>query len=79
MKWQYYALLSRALQGESLYNLKWNVSRVEGWCAIHAAGILHGENFIWPDLRLSRVGRTFLKVKRLREQGRKNWAADLDL
>ena len=52
---------------------------MEGWCAIHAAGILHGENFIWPDPRLSRVGRTFLKVKRLREQGKKDWAADLDL
>lgn len=67
------------MQGASPHDLKWNISRVEGWCAIHAAGILHGENFIWPDPRLSRVGRTFLKVKRLREQGKKYWAADLDL
>lgn len=67
------------MPGASPYDLKWNLSRVEGWCAIHAAGILHGENFMWADPRLSRIGRTFLKVKRMREQGRKNWAADLDL
>jgi len=59
--------------------LKWNISLVEGWSAIHASGILHGECFIWPDPRLSAVGRAFLRVRRIREQGQQNWAADLDL
>lgn len=77
---QYLALLARALPGTSLHDLQWDVSLVLGWSLIHAAGILHGESFVWPDARLSRVGRLFLKVKQLREKARQqNWADDLDL
>lgn len=64
---QYYALLARALPGTPIYDLRWNVSRVEGWSLIHAAGILHGESFIWPDARLSRTGRSFLRLQEVRK------------
>jgi len=76
---QYYALLARALPGTSLHDMQWSISLVMGWSLIHAAGILHGECFIWPDPRLSRVGRTFLKAKNLRQQSQRDWAKDLDL
>lgn len=47
-----------------------------GWSLIHAAGILHGECFIWPDPRLSEVGRTLLKARDLRKN--KPWQTTLD-
>ena len=75
---QFYALLSRAA-GASRHEMRWEISLVEAWSLIHAAGILHGESFIWADPRLSRVGRVFLKLKALRENPRRDWAADLDL
>ncbi len=77
---QYYALLARALPGTCLHDLRWNISLVWGWSLIHAAGILAGEVFIWPDPLLSSAGRSMLKVAQLREEflaGR--WRPQVDL
>ena len=72
MPWaQYHALLARAIPGASLHDLKWNISRVEGECLIHASGILHREIFIWPDARESTDGRLFLRIQELRKTGYK--------
>lgn len=57
--------------------MRWGIALAHGWALIHAAGILHGETFIWPDPRLSQIGRTLLKARRLREQ--RPWLKDLDL
>lgn len=77
---QYYALLARALPGATLHELQWQVSRVRAWALIHAAGLLAGEAFIWPDPRLSTSGRTLLAVRELRaavERG--DWRPEIDL
>lgn len=77
---QYYALLARALPGTALDDLRWKVSLVMGWSLIHAAGILHGESFIWPDARLSTTGRAFLKLREARARGRSGaWVEALGL
>jgi len=77
---QYYALLARALPGTCLRDLQWTVSLVLGWSLIHAAGILHGECYIWPDPRLSTAGRALLRVQRLRQDFRSGaWRPEVDL
>lgn len=77
---QYYALLARAIPGTPLYDLRWHVSLLEGWSLIHAAGILHGEAFIWPDPRLSAAGRAMLRVQEMREKFRRGeWQPEVDL
>lgn len=77
---QYYALLARALPGTPLHALRWHISLVDGWSLIHAAGILHGESFIWPDPRLSTSGRAMLRVRDLRAQFRRgDWRPHIDL
>lgn len=43
---------------------------IEGWSAIHGAGILDGQVFIWPDARLSKAGRQMLAVQSLRDRFR---------
>lgn len=77
---QYYALLARALPGTPLEDLRWKVSLVMGWCLIHAAGILHGESFIWPDAELSRTGRAFLRLEEARGKAKSGaWVDGLGL
>lgn len=77
---QYYALLARALPGATVHELQWQVSLVRGWSLIHAAGLLAGEAFIWPDPRLSTAGRALLKVRELRAAvQRGEWAPEVDL
>lgn len=77
---QYYALLARALPGATLRELQWEISLVRGWSLIHAAGLLAGEAFIWPDPRLSTSGRALLRVQRLREAVRRGeWMPEIDL
>jgi hypothetical protein len=77
---QYYALLARALPGATLQELQWEVSLVRAWSLIHAAGLLAGEAFIWPDPRLSTAGRAMLRVQQLREAVRRgDWMPEVDL
>jgi hypothetical protein len=78
---QFFVLLSRAFPGGiSRYEMRWEISLVEAWSAIHAAGILEGETYIWPDPRLSKVGRAMLRVRELREQVRRGeWRPLVDL
>lgn len=64
---QYTALLARALPGTPLHELDWRISLTRGWSLIHAAGILHGDAYIWPDPRLSTIGRTLLKARAVRK------------
>jgi hypothetical protein len=79
-KWQYYTLLARALPGTPLHSLKWHISRVEGWCAIHGAGILDGNTYMWPDPRLSQSGRRMLRIRDLRESFQNgDWQPFIDL
>lgn len=75
---QYEALLARALPGTSYHELLWgDISLAQGWALIHAAGILHREVFIWPDPRLSTIGRTLLKARELRKT--RPWIKHIDL
>ena len=77
---QYYALLARALPGATLHEMQWQVSLVRGWAMIHAAGLLAGEAYIWPDPRLSSSGRALLRVRDLREAVRRGeWVPEVDL
>jgi ABC-type cobalamin transport system permease subunit len=78
---QYYALLSRAFHGGvSRQEMRWQVSLAEGWAMIHAAGLLAGEAYIWPDPRLSSSGRALLRVRDLREAVRRGeWVPEVDL
>lgn len=63
----YYALLARAYQGGiTRREAMWEIDLIEGWSMIHAAGILHGESFIWPQAELSEAGRSMLRVQKLR-------------
>ncbi len=75
---QYDALLARALPGTPFRELEWGpISLARGWSLIHAAGILHGDIYIWPDPRLSTIGRTMLKARDLRKS--KPWMKHIDL
>lgn len=77
---QYYALLARALPGATWRELRWSVSRVWGWSLIHAAGILDGTAYIWPDPRLSSAGREMLRVQALQDSfARGEWRPQVDL
>lgn len=68
------------MPNETRHELRWEVSLVEGWSRIHAAGIMHGESFIWPDPKLSRTGRAFLKLQELRQQAASGkWVDQLGL
>ena len=46
---------------------------MRGHARLHAAALMHGEPQIWPDPRLSAIGRHLLKVgelvKEIREHG----------
>lgn len=65
---QYYALLSRAYHGTTTREeMRWHISLTEGWSLIHAAGLLAGETYIWPDPKLSTSGRLLLRVNQLRQ------------
>jgi len=75
---EYFVLLARALPGTPLAELEWGVSLVRGWCFIHAAGILDGNAYIWPDARLSRVGRRLLRLQSMRDKGHR-WKVAVDL
>lgn len=48
--------------------MMWEIPLAEGWSMIHAAGLLHGEAYIWPDARLSAAGRKLIAAQELREQ-----------
>jgi hypothetical protein len=75
---QYEALLARALPGTPFAELLWgDISLAQGWALIHAAGILHGEVYIWPDPRLSAIGRTLLRARELRKS--RPWLRGIDL
>jgi hypothetical protein len=47
--------------------MRWHISLTEGWSLIHAAGLLAGETYIWPDPKLSTTGRLLLRVNHLRQ------------
>jgi hypothetical protein len=74
---QFLALLARALPGTSYLDLRRHISLARGWSLIHASGILHHEIYIWPDPRLSTIGRKLLKAHDLRT--RKPWIKQVDL
>ena len=78
---QYYALLSRAFPGGvTRHEMQWDIDLVEGWSAIHAAGIIEGQSWIWPDARLSKSGRAMLRVQSLRDRFRSGtWKPTFDL
>lgn len=78
---QYYALLARAAQGSlTRHEMKWHLSLAEGWAAIHAGGLLHGEAFIWPDARLSGAGRKLIAAQELRDKIRQGlWQPQIEL
>lgn len=78
---QYYAELARAFAGGvTRYQMMWEIDLTEGHSMIHAAGILHGEAWIWPDARLSRAGRKLLRLREIRDQiQRGEWQANIDL
>lgn len=61
----YEAQLARAFPGTSEDYRDWHISLVRGYARIHAAALLHGEPQIWPDPRLSAVGRDLLRVREI--------------
>lgn len=78
---QYYALLSQAYSGGvSRVEMQWEIDLVEGWSAIHSAGILEGQAYIWEDARLSTNGRAMLRVQAMREAFKAGtWRPTVDL
>jgi hypothetical protein len=78
---QYYALLSRAFNGGvTRYEMMWEISLVEAQSMFHAAGLLEGESYLWPDPRLSKSGREMLRIREMREQFRQGlWQPEIDL
>lgn len=78
---QYYAELSRAWAGAvTRYEMMWEIDLIEGYSMIHAAGILHGESYIWPDATLSSVGRKLLRLREVATQVQNgDWMNQIDL
>lgn len=69
----YEAQLARAMPGTSEHERDWHISLVRGYARIHAAAVMHGEPQIWPDPRLSAIGRHLMAVGKMvaeiREKG----------
>lgn len=64
-KWAWYDVqLSQALPHTDLEQ----VSLVRGYAAILAYNIMHGLPQIWPDPRLSKIGRRMLRVQELMQK-----------
>lgn len=78
---QYYAELARAYQGSvTRHEMRWEIDLTEGYSLIHAAGILAGEAWIWPDARLSKAGRTLIRLREAaREVRAGSWHEQIDL
>lgn len=78
---QYYAELARAWAGGvTRYQMMWEIDLIEGYSMIHAAGILHGESYIWPDASLSSSGRKLLRLREVASQVKRgDWMKQIDL
>ena len=74
MSW-YEAQLARAFPNAEQNELDWHTSLVRGYARIHATALLNGEPTIWPDPRLSAVGRHLLQVGELVNEIRTNGIA----
>jgi hypothetical protein len=61
----YTVLVARALPSLSIDYIQHHLPLAQGYAFIHASRILHGDVMIWPDLRLSKRGRWWLKVREL--------------
>lgn len=60
--------------------MMWEIDLIEGYSMIHAAGILHGESYIWPDATLSSVGRKLLRLREVATQIQQgSWMDQIDL
>lgn len=46
---QFNCLVSRAMPGLSLFDIKWHVSMAEARSYIHTAGLLNGTRMVWAD------------------------------
>jgi hypothetical protein len=69
----YEGQLAQAFPGSTEHERDWQVSLVRGHARIHAQALLRGEPQIWPDPRLSAIGRHLMKVgqmvREIREGG----------
>jgi hypothetical protein len=61
----YIVLVARAIPSLSLDHIRYYLPLAQGHAYIHTASILEGAVMIWPDARLSRRGRWWLKVTEL--------------
>lgn len=61
----YEAQLARAFPGTTEEYRDWHISLVRGHARIHATALMHGEPAIWPDPRLSAIGRHLRQVTEL--------------